>query len=145
MNPSTGRNVFLSIAGLCVAAVLSVPVLLWSLDYIGNPANRGREIGYYGDFNRVHHALLRMSNVVVLGSYMNADITLEEFGFRLERDGTPDLRLDFAEIDPMRDLRGKRLDEELARRVASLQSDDDKKELYAPDTCRIVGAPDSKP
>lgn len=134
MNPLTARHVLISIAGLCVAAVLSVPVLLWSLDYIGNPANRGREIGYYGAFNRVHHALLRMTNVVVLGSYMNADVTLEEFGFRLERDGTPDLRLDFAEEDPARDLRGRSLDAELARRVAALRPDDGKKGLYAPDT-----------
>lgn len=65
--------------------------------------NRGSEYGYYGEFNRVDHALASIPEVTVVRSWHNADLTLEEFGFDLAVSGQP-IQLHFGETDFIRNM-----------------------------------------
>ena len=79
--------------------------------------NRGREFGYYGEFNRVSNALASIPGVTVTQSWHNHDITLEEFGFGLTVTGQPVVFL-FEETDPIRSMRPEAKVAALRARIA---------------------------
>jgi hypothetical protein len=80
--------------------------------------NRGSESGYYGEFNRVAHALSSIPEVTVARSWHNADLTLEEFGFDLTVSGQP-LKLHFSETDHIRSMSREAATAALRSRIAS--------------------------
>ena len=79
--------------------------------------NRDFEFGYFGDFNRVGHALVRIPGVTVTRNWANEDITLEEFGYGITTIGGQPLDLSFGESDPMRDMSGQKLTRALTARI----------------------------
>ena len=85
-----------------VFVVIPVAFIAW---YRWDSArNRGREFGYYGDYNRVSNALASIPGVTITQSWHNLDVTLEEFGFSITFTGRP-VRLAFSETDKIRDMR----------------------------------------
>jgi hypothetical protein len=79
--------------------------------------NRGWHWGYYGEFNRVKHALQKIEGLQILNEYSNKDITLEEFGFTVK---TPDktlVRIDISEEDGIRRLKDSSLSDALDLRI----------------------------
>jgi hypothetical protein len=81
-------------------------------------SNRGSEFGYYGEFNRIAHALSSIPEVTVVRSWHNADLTLEEFGFDLMVSGRP-LQLNFGETDFIRSMSREAAVAALRSRIAS--------------------------
>jgi hypothetical protein len=79
--------------------------------------NRGWDWGYFGDFNRVKYALLKIEGVQILDEYSNKDVTLEEFGFKVKtlKDGV--VRIDISEEDGIRRLKGSQLADALNLRI----------------------------
>jgi hypothetical protein len=78
--------------------------------------NRGLRFGYYGEFNTVSNALARVPDVHILKSWYNDDITLEEFGFKIDQKGRP-LDIFFGESDPIRRMSGSDLEKALSELV----------------------------
>jgi hypothetical protein len=68
--------------------------------------NRGFESGYFGEFNRVRHALDAIPGITVVDAGANHDLTLEEFEFHITTSRGQRLHLAFAETDPIRNLSG---------------------------------------
>ena len=108
------RRVCLSIAWLVVIGFIGF------LGWLGwdTSRNRGYEFGYYGEFNRVAHALATIPEVTVVRSWHNADLTLEEFGFDLMVSGQS-IDLDFGETDPIRTMKREDAVGALKSRIAS--------------------------
>lgn len=84
--------------------------------------NHDLEFGYYGQFNRLRHALNALPGLTVTRDWMNADVTLEEFGFDVQTNGGEPILLDFQENDPARNLSGERLSRALRERIESKTS-----------------------
>ena len=114
----------LGVAGLCTAALLAVLVgslvafLFWYR--CDSAENRGFTFGYYGTFNTVSNALASLPGVTVLGAGYNADVTLEEFGFRIMARQNRELDIWFAERDPIRRMSGRQLARELEHRIGEM-------------------------
>ena len=79
--------------------------------------NHGYEFGYYGDFNRVGHALTRIPGVTITGKGANEDVTLEEFSYSITTSGGQPVHLGFGESDPLRDMSGEQLITGLTARI----------------------------
>jgi len=79
--------------------------------------NNGRESGYYGDFNRVSHALVSIHGVVVTNFWMNRDITLEEFGFDVTTATGKPVHIAVGERDPLRRMPRAELVEALKKEI----------------------------
>lgn len=79
--------------------------------------NDGRESGYYGDFNRVSNALVSIQGVVVTNSWMNRDITMEEFGFDITTPTGKPVHIALGERDPLRRLPRAQLVEALKKEI----------------------------
>ena len=105
-------------------AILSICVLLGiaPVAFIGwyrwdFAQNRGFEFGYFGDFNRVGHALTRIPGVTITHDWANHDVTLEEFGYDITTSGGRSLHLNFGESDPLRDMSDQQLINGLTARI----------------------------
>ena len=90
---------------LCVLVGISpVAFVVW---YCWDSSqNHGLPFGYYGEFNRVKHALTAIPGVTVTSDWANHDSDLEEFGFDITNSAGRAIHLFFAESDPTRDLSG---------------------------------------
>ena len=94
------------------------PVVYFAVYWWDSSQNRGYEFGYYGEFNRVKHALAGIRDITVLDSWANADFgRLEEFGFDISTNNREPIRLFFQETDPTRNLSGERLARELRNNI----------------------------
>ncbi len=78
--------------------------------------NRGLAYGYYGEFNTVSNILSKLPGVTILKSWHNADVTLEEFGFKI-LSHSQQLDLAFGERDPIRKLSGVDLEKALLEMI----------------------------
>ena len=76
--------------------------------------NKGHEYGYYGEVNAVSNALVRMDGVDIVECFINLDMFVEEFGFKVADQEGREFWISFGEEDPARHLRGKELDAALA-------------------------------
>lgn len=103
---------WVEITGIFIS--ISVAIFCWYGWDSGK--NRGLRFGYYGEFNTVSNALAHLPDVHVLKSWHNADITLEEFGFDINRKGQP-LKIAFDESDPIRKMSGADLEKALSQLV----------------------------
>ncbi len=88
--------------------VIVVIILVMVVALIGgyhwdSSRNRGREFGYYREFNRTSNALASIPEVTITKAWHHSDITLEEFSFDLTTSGQS-VRLYFGETDPIRSL-----------------------------------------
>jgi hypothetical protein len=106
------RVLFIIIAAMISCFFGFVGWYLWD-----SSRNRGREFGYYGDFNRVSNALASIPGVTVTQWWHNLDVTLEEFGFDFTVTGQP-VRLHFGETDSIRSMRRKAAVAALQARIA---------------------------
>ena len=79
--------------------------------------NRGYRFGYYADYNRVSNALASIPGVTITNTWMNCDITLEEFGFDLVTTGARAFHLYIGEKDPIRQLSGNEITEALKKQI----------------------------
>ncbi len=92
--------------------------LLVLLTSCGPPAtNNGKESGYYGDFNRASNALVSIPGIRITNSWLNSDITLEEFGFDVVTGNGQAVRVGFSEQDPRRKFSRAQLAEVLAAEI----------------------------
>jgi hypothetical protein len=92
--------------------------LLVFLTSCGPPArNTGKESGYYGDFNRASNALVSIPGIRITNSWLNSDITLEEFGFDVVTGNGRAVRIGFSEQDPRRKFSRAHLAEALAAEI----------------------------
>lgn len=83
--------------------------------------NRGYHHGYWGEYNRIRDALTLMATGTPQQTYLNKDITLEEFGFSVVQSGNT-IRLDFDETNPIRRLKGDKLIEALRTMIQEKMS-----------------------
>jgi hypothetical protein len=105
----------LKTSAINLAAVSALLVLLTSC---GPPAtNTGKELGYYGDFNRASNALVSIPGIKITNSWLNSDITLEEFGFDVLTGNGQAVRISFSEQDPRRKFSRAHLAEALAAEI----------------------------
>jgi hypothetical protein len=72
-------------------AMLAISIgLLWGALHLGVGGDLGLEVGYYGQFNRVRHAIDEMPGVHIVDSWQHRDVTLEDFSFTVrETTGAP--------------------------------------------------------
>ena len=91
-----------------------VAFIAWFCDSLHN---HGFEFGYFGDFNRVGHALGHIPGVSITLSWANEDVTLEEFGYEITPENGKTVRLDFGESDALRDMTGQQLTDGLLARI----------------------------
>lgn len=97
---------------LTLIAACSTLLLLTSC---GPPAtNNGKEYGYYGDFNRASNALRAVPGIRITNSWLNPDITPEEFGFDVVTQTGQAVHISFGERDPLLKLSRKQLTAALA-------------------------------
>ena len=78
--------------------------------------NRGLAYGYYGEFNTVSNRLSKLPGVTIIKSWHNADVILEEFGFKIFSH-SQQLDLAFRERDPIRKLSGVDLEKALLEMI----------------------------
>ena len=97
--------------------ILMLPVLFVGFYRWDSSRNRGFHFGYWGDFNRVEHALGSLPGLRVDRSYANKDVVIEEFGFVVAQGSRTGVDLFIAESDPIRQMSGDRLREELRSRI----------------------------
>lgn len=107
---------------LLVAAVVpSLPLLaitLWILTYqLDSHNNFKLHWGYYGDYNRVTDAITSIPGALILDSWANGDITLEEFAVTVRTPAGDTIEMFFEEDDQVRHWHGSRLVEALKRRM----------------------------
>ena len=100
--------------------------------------NRGYHHGYWGEYNRIRDALTLMAAGTAQQTYLNKDITLEEFGFSVVQSGKT-IRLDFDETNPIRRLKGDKLIEALKTMIQEKMSVQQAGPGYPP---QGVGSPD---
>jgi hypothetical protein len=92
--------------------------LLVLLTSCGPPArNTGKESGYYGDFNRASNALVSTPGMKITNSWLNSDITLEEFGFDVVTGDGQAVSISFSEQDPRQKFSRAQLAEVLAAEI----------------------------
>ena len=70
--------------------------------------NHGLSFGYYGQYNSVSNALVRLPDVRILNTGYNADVTLEEFSFEIEKGGRRAM-IFFSEQNRIRRMSGSEL------------------------------------
>jgi len=107
------KRVFLY-SGLATLVVLLGMFSLYKWD---SSVNRGREFGYWGDFNRMSNALSSIPGIAIKTSWCNADVTLEEFGFDITTHGLNG-QLVFGERTPIRNMSRRRAIAALQERIA---------------------------
>lgn len=109
-----------------IAALAGIVIVTFAIAFISvvipPGENTDKESGYYGEFNRILHSLERMTNITVVDSWMNKDITLEEMGFTLQTDQGQQLKISFGERNPIRKLRNQKLDEALRTMIEEEQN-----------------------
>jgi len=89
--------------------------------YVGSE-NSDSEFGYYGQYNRVKHVIESTPNVRIVARWRHKDLTLEDFGFTLLRDGTHELQVNVYQDSPERKTRRKsRLRELIQRQIDANQ------------------------
>jgi hypothetical protein len=110
-------------SGLAKSLLQLLGVLVWILIAIAvyywwdASKNRGRESGYWGEYNRVSNALASLPEVKIQLSSYNDDISLEEFQFDLETSGLS-ISLFFTEGDAIRKMQRAQMIEALRKRLA---------------------------
>lgn len=110
------KKLSLSLAVLAPAAL----AVVWCLWQLGRFGNWGLESGYYGQFNRVRHAIETMPHVEITNAWMHEDVTLEDFGFYLLVDGSREVRVDVFEGSPqMKERNRDRIREYVEQRIAA--------------------------
>ena len=102
-----------------VASFATIGWYKWDLSQ-----NRGYEFGYYGDFNRVSHALREIPGITVTSEWANPDTVLEEFGFEITTNKKRVIQLDFSEVDPVRNLSGAPLARALTELIQTKNTSD---------------------
>ena len=107
-----------TILSLCVILGMA-PIAFIALYHWDTAQNRDFEFGYFGDFNRVGHALTRIPGVQIRRTWANHDVTLEEFGYEIFTADGRAVSLHFEESDPLRDEKGQKLVEGLTARIAA--------------------------
>ncbi len=119
------RRIAIALSGI-IATLAGIGIAMLVIAFISvvipPGENTGKESGYYGEFNRILHSLERMTNIAVVGTWMNKDITLEEMGFTLQTDNGQQFRMSFDERNPIRKLRKHKLDQALRVMIAEEQS-----------------------
>lgn len=82
-----------------VLLLLMAVCLLW----LGFLPNLGLPFGYWGEHNRTVSGLRNLKNVMITGTRINLDITLEEFSVDMKVDGIEKVSLYFPEAAIPRD------------------------------------------
>lgn len=98
-------NVLVVIMTLFVAAIC---LYRWDSE-----TNRGYTWGYWGQLNTVSNSLAKLPGINITEAHCNADVTLEEFEFRIVIASGDKVHLYFGETDPVRKLSGQALSERL--------------------------------
>lgn len=112
----------LCVAGPCTAALLALLVgalvgfVMWYRWDSGE--NHGHRFGYFGEFNAISNAVGSLPGITIIGSGYNADVTLEELGFTVLTDHGREMKIWFAENDPVRKMSGSQLTTALLQRIA---------------------------
>ncbi len=89
--------------------------------YIGSE-NSHSEFGYYGQYNRVKQVLESMPTVRIAAHWRHHDLTLEDFGFTLLREGASAVQVNVYERSlEMRTWRKSRLGELLQKQIDASQ------------------------
>jgi hypothetical protein len=101
---------------LCVLMGIA-PVAFMSWYGWDSSHNRGFQFGYFGDFNRIRHALTGTPGVSITRDWVNNDVRLEEFAFHITTSGGESLHLAFEEADPLRNASGEQLSAALIARI----------------------------
>jgi hypothetical protein len=96
-------------------SILLIAALLYWYAW-GSRQNRGLSFGYYGEFNTVSNALARLPGVSIVDSGYNADMTLEEIHFEINRDGRR-LEIELGGRDPIRKMSGAALEKALSNLI----------------------------
>ena len=108
------------------AAIVGILILVFAIAFISvvipPGENTGKESGYYGEFNRILYSLERMTNITVVDSWMNKDITLEEMSFTLQTDQGQQFKISFGERNPIRKLKKQELDNALRTMIEEERS-----------------------
>ena len=108
--------------GSCFRIYLGIGIFILALGTyflsLGPPGrNNGKEYGYYGDFNRASNAVLAIPGVRITNSWLNPDLTLEEFGFYVVTQTGQSVPISFGERDPLRKLSRAQLSAALAAEI----------------------------
>jgi len=113
--------------------VLGLVALYVVQPYFGSE-NSDSEFGYYGQYNRVKHILEAMPNVMIVARWQHEDLTLEDFGFTLLRDGTRLVQVNVHEASlEMRTRRKGRLRELLQKQIDANQPPEEWQKGLFPD------------
>lgn len=102
---------------LALLAMVGVGVILIFYYRWDSGKNRGNTWGYYGEFNAVSNAIAKISGVTIRGSWHNADVTLEEFGFNLTTTDGQEFKLYFGESSRVRKLSEDKLNAALIKEI----------------------------
>src|SRR5262249_29407802 len=81
--------------------------------------NHGYQFGYWGEFNRVSNALASIPGITITQTWVNCDITLEEFGFTATAASEGPVRIAVGENDRIRSLCGESLTKALNQEIAT--------------------------
>jgi len=85
--------VIIVVVGILTLLVLAVNSSIWG----SLLPNLGLPFGYYGQFNRVMYKLGRIPDVRIVTTYLNEDLSLEDFGILVQTKSGLQLRLQFSE------------------------------------------------
>src|SRR5947209_7565785 len=99
---------WLQLLGVILLILIGIGVFYWW----DASKNRGRESGYWGEYNRVSNALASLPEIKIKSTLYNDDISLEEFQFDLEKNGRA-ISLFFAERDAIRKMKRAQMIEAL--------------------------------
>ena len=100
-----------------VSLIVVTPVTIMAWYFWDSSENRDFEFGYFGEFNRVKHALVAVPGLTITREWKNRDVGLEEFGFDIATESGRTARLDFWESDPVRSMSGEILSRALADKI----------------------------
>jgi hypothetical protein len=67
-------------------------------------ANPSVEIGYYGYYNRVQRVIKSIPDVAIVDTWQHTDLTIESFGFTLQRANGKPVEVRFRESTPAMDF-----------------------------------------
>jgi hypothetical protein len=113
-----GKSLLQLLAAL-VLILIAIAVFYWW----DASKNRGRESGYWGEYNRVSNALASLPEVKIKSGLYNDDISLEAFQFDLETGGRS-ISLFFTEGDAIRKMHRAQMIEALRKRLEDALTSD---------------------
>lgn len=92
---------------LICAAIGTVIVVIFALYFyvFGEFTDPSIEFGYFGGFHRTQRVIQEIEGSSIHDSWMNKDITIEDYGFTVTIGDGPEKRIDFWENSPQNKLK----------------------------------------